>query len=144
MNKVTKKQKGFTLFELLVSISIVGILSALAIVSFSSAQKKARDARRVQDMSLMQKAAEQYYMLAGSNYPTAYGVGVSWSTGGQTILEAIPLDPKGVGYSTPTTQTASAYCFCAYIEGANGNSTDRNCSFSAAGTQSWYCVKNQQ
>jgi prepilin-type N-terminal cleavage/methylation domain-containing protein len=55
-------KQGFTLFELLVSISIVGILSALAIVSFSSAQKKARDSRRVQDMELVGKAAEQYML----------------------------------------------------------------------------------
>lgn len=136
--------RGFTLFELLVSISIVAILSALAIVSFSSAQKKARDSRRVQDMSQLQKAAEQYYMLSGSNYPTAFGIGVSWATGGQTVLETVPIDPKGVGYTTPSTLTAAAYCICAFVEGSQGNSTDRNCSFNTAGTQSWYCVKNQQ
>ena len=144
-----KRKNGFTLFELLVSISIVGILSALAIVSFSSAQKKGRDSRRIQDMSLLQKAAEQYYMLAGSNYPTtgqwgASAAGVSWTANGQTVLEAFPKDPKGIGYTQPTTQTAAGYCFCAFIEGATGNSPDRSCSFTTAGTLSWYCVKNQQ
>lgn len=137
-------KRGFTLFELLVSISIVGILSALAIVSFSSAQKKARDSRRVQDMELVGKAAEQYYMLNNSSYPTTFGVGTSWAAGGQTVLEVIPSDPKGVGYSTPTTLTTSAYCICAYIEGATGNSTNQSCNFTTAGTKNWYCIKNQQ
>jgi len=139
-----KKKTGFTLIELLVSISIVAILSALAIVSFGSAQKKARDAKRSQDMLMLQKAAEQYYSLSGSKYPTAYGVGVTWAVGGQTILEVVPQDPKGVGYTTPITLTDSAYCICAYMEGAQGNSTNRSCNFVAAGTKSWFCVKNQQ
>ena len=139
-----KNKNGFTLIELLVSISIVAILSALAIVSFGSAQKKARDARRSQDMLSMQKAAEQYYSLSGANYPTAFGVGVTWAVAGQTILEVVPMDPKGVGYTTPTTLTALAYCICAYMEGGNGNSTNRSCNFVAVGTKSWFCVKNQQ
>ena len=56
-----KKRKGFTLFELLVSISIIAILTALATVSYSIAQKKARDARRTQDMDAIRKAQELYY-----------------------------------------------------------------------------------
>ena len=39
-NRMTKIKNGFTLFELLVSISIIAILTALAIVSYSSAQKR--------------------------------------------------------------------------------------------------------
>ena len=43
-------KKGFTLIELLVVISIIGILSTLAVVSFNSGRGKARDARRVSDI----------------------------------------------------------------------------------------------
>ena len=138
-----KKNKGFTLFELLVSISIVGMLSALAIVSFSSAQKKARDTRRTEDMNSLQKAAEQYYMLNNSAYPLTFNSG-TWAVGTQMVLEAFPQDPRGIGYSTPTTQSASAYCFCAISEGNTGNSVSRSCDFVTVGTKSWYCVKNQQ
>jgi len=137
------KKNGFTLFELLVSISIVGILSALAIVSFSSAQKKARDTRRIEDMNLLQKAAEQYYMLNNSSYPLTFNSG-TWTVGTQVVLEAFPSDPKGIGYSTPTTQSTSTYCFCAVSEGNVGNSINQSCNFTTAGTKSWYCVKNQQ
>ena len=136
------KKTGFTLFELLVSISIIAIMTALAIVSFSAAQKKARDARRMQDMGLLGKAAEMFYAANSASYPTTWSG--SWIVSGQTILETFPQDPKGVGYTAPTTQTTSAYCFCAFMEGAKGNSSDRNCTFSNAITNNWYCVKNQQ
>ncbi|MFA6250767.1 MAG: type II secretion system protein [Candidatus Shapirobacteria bacterium] len=143
MNKY--KVRGFTLFELLVSISIIGILMALISFSFSSAQRKARDARRMQDLSGLQKAAEQYYGLANANYPANCSVGVSWAYGSQTILEAFPLDPKGVAY-TASVCSSSAYCVCGAMEGnaTAGNSTGA-CVFSGIGsTGPFYCVKNQQ
>ena len=40
-----KKQKGFTLVELLIVIIIIGILATLVIVTFSGVQAKARDSR---------------------------------------------------------------------------------------------------
>lgn len=140
-----KKINGFTLFELLVSISIIAILVAVATASFSSAQRKARDAKRIQDLEAVKKAAEQYYMLSSANYPTTSGVGTSWSVGSQTILESWPTDPKGVGYTAYTANlTASTYCVCAAMEGGNGNSTTSACNFTGAGDKNWFCVRNQQ
>lgn len=136
--------KGFTLFELLVSISIIAILTAIATMSFSGAQKKARDSRRVSDMYSLQKAAEQYYSFSNYNYPTTAS---SWTaTNGQVVLEAFPSDPKGVGYTgySTTTLTASAYCICAALENNSGNSTNNTCTGFVAGTGAFYCVKNQQ
>ena len=46
--------KGFTLIELLVSISIVGILATLVLVSFTGAQKQARDTTRKSDLKQYQ------------------------------------------------------------------------------------------
>jgi prepilin-type N-terminal cleavage/methylation domain-containing protein len=133
-------KKGFTLFELLVSISIIGILTAIAVMSFSSAQKKARDSRRIQDMNIIQKAAEQYYSQNNYTYPANSDAFVS---GG--VLQAWPVDPKGVGvgatayvYNAETT-----YCACAGVENtASGNSTTATCGFAASGN--YFCVKNQQ
>jgi len=138
---------GFTLFELLVSISIIGILMALVSFSFSAAQKKARDARRMQDLQSVQKAAEQYYALAGA-YPAQANcaAGQSWSSGSQTILQAFPLDPKGVGY-TVACGVGTSYCMCARMESNDtaGNSSSGTCSFAGIGsTGPFYCVRNQQ
>lgn len=59
MNKNNKK--GFTLVELLVVISIIGILSSFAIVSLNSARMKARDALRKGDMAQLRTALNLYY-----------------------------------------------------------------------------------
>ncbi len=55
INMYEENNLGFTLFELLVSISIIAILTAMVSLSYSVAQKKARDARRRQDMESVQK-----------------------------------------------------------------------------------------
>jgi len=140
------KKNGFTLFELLVSISIIAILTALVSLSYSSAQKRARDARRRQDMNSVQKAAEQFYSLSNYSYPTSYTSGVSsWSADGETILALFPVDPKNVApyqYSC-STGAATGYCCCVVMENNNnGNASDASCTFAAVGD--YYCVQSQQ
>lgn len=54
-------QGGFTLVELLVVISIIGLLSSFAIVSLNSARLKARDALRKGDMAQLRTALDIYY-----------------------------------------------------------------------------------
>ena len=141
---MNKRQRGFTLFELLVSISIIGILTALVSVSFSAAQKKARDARRMEDMNAIKTAAEQYYSLIGTySYPTT---ATAWTVASQVILERFPTDPKGVGwtaYSFPGSVPGTQYCACAAMENTTaGNSSNNACTFVASGP--YFCVKNQQ
>lgn len=63
------KGNGFTLLELLIVISIIGILVAVGLASYSSAQVKARDSRRLQDMKTVQTAMEQYF-AENNAYPT--------------------------------------------------------------------------
>lgn len=137
------KDKGFTLFELLVSISIIAILTAIASMSFSVAQKKARDSRRISDMNSIQKAAEQYYSLANYSYPAT--VTEAWTINSQTVLEMFPNDPKSVGWTAYNpTFTAISYCVCSALENNIGNSTNNSCTGFVSGTGSFYCVKNQQ
>lgn len=137
-------KKGFTLFELLVSISIIGILIAVASMSFSSAQKKARDARRMEDMGAISKAAESYYSLSTTyTYPLNTNPWVA-STG-ETILPIFPTDPKGVGWTAYnySTVAGASFCACAAVENVNnGNSTTNACAFASGGA--FYCIRNQQ
>jgi len=141
------KKNGFTLFELLVSISIIGILTALASVAYSGAQKKARDARRVEDIKLIQTAAEQFYSQNNYVYPTST-LATGWTgTGGVAILNAFPVDPKNDSTYKYTYSggVGTSYCACAVVESVkNGNADNNSCTFDVGNSGSHFCVKNQQ
>ena len=146
---------GFTLVELLISVSIIAILGVILVINFSSAQKSGRDQRRVSDLKAIQNAAEQYYLLNGSRYPTSVAVG--WTgPGAQVILDKFPADPKnvsGVGTTYVHSMTTSTYCICAKVENYKyGNSYQYPCTFGEAAINNckinpdycYFCVKNQQ
>lgn len=143
------RNKGFTLVELLVSMSIIVILTVLASMSYVRAQKSSRDRRRIEDLKSIQVAAEQYYLLSNGNYLSALGnytSGASWKINGQTVLQRYPSDPKNDSTSgyvyTATGISSSGYCVCAKMEiESNSNAEDTNCTFVNTG---YFCVKNQQ
>jgi prepilin-type N-terminal cleavage/methylation domain len=63
-------KKGFTLVELLVVISIIGLLSTIAVVSLGSARAKARDGKRIADVKQISTSLEQYYADQGGYPPS--------------------------------------------------------------------------
>lgn len=115
-------KKAFTLLEILVVIGIISVLVALGAVSYSSAQKKARDAKRKSDIKAIQNAMEQYYSICGFSYPTSLGTSMVCPTGSVNIMPTVPVDPKTITpypYSTGTpgticttleSETPSSYC----------------------------------
>ena len=54
-------QKGFTLIELIVVVTIIGILAGIAIANVKWAQQKAREAALRHDLFEMRKAIDDYY-----------------------------------------------------------------------------------
>ncbi len=89
---VFRRVKGFTLIELLVVIAIIGVLSTLAIVALGSARLKARDSKRVSDLTQVGKALELYYSTNNS-YPTTITAGQAISDSSTAYLSAIPSNP---------------------------------------------------
>jgi prepilin-type N-terminal cleavage/methylation domain-containing protein len=55
------RARGFTLIELLMVISIIGILSGIAMVSLGGARVRAQDAKVSATMANLRTAAEIYY-----------------------------------------------------------------------------------
>lgn len=137
---IDKHKKGFSLMELLIVISIIGILIAVSVVSYGSAQKKSRDSRRRSDMKAIQNALEQYY-ADNSSYPNVAGtctIAATYLPGG------MPVDPKtSVAYAPTCVLSGATYCSCALMENTtSGNSSSASCVYVASGTH--YCVSNLQ
>jgi len=141
--KKNNKKFGFTLVELLISISIIAILSVVLAVSFSNVQKNARDQRRISDLKTVQSAAEQYFLLKGS-YPTSNAT--PWTVNSQVILQDFPTGPKSDVYSY--FYSNGYYCACSSAMesskfGNAGQVDQAPCDFqSSVGNN--YCVGNQQ
>ncbi|MEI6690650.1 MAG: prepilin-type N-terminal cleavage/methylation domain-containing protein [bacterium] len=132
-------KRAFSLIELIVVIAISGLIIAIAIPSYTTAQRQARDTRRVQDIKRIQAAMEQFYAIH-SYYPSS-------SAGNLTLAfegNSLPVDPKSGSYTFSNTST-SEYCICAALEAATGNANPvatTTCTWNAAGTS--YCVQHQQ
>lgn len=120
-NGFTRRFGGFTLLELLVVIGIIAMLVSIAAVSYSVVQKRARDARRRQDIKTIRQAMETAYGASSTFlYPTcSTGVAISSSNCAiSTYVESIPTDPASsatVFYSF-TASSTTAYTVCATLE----------------------------
>jgi len=56
-----KQQSGFTLIELIVVVTIIGILAAVAVSNVRYAQQKARESALRHDLFVMRKSIDDYY-----------------------------------------------------------------------------------
>lgn len=145
-----KKQKGFTLVELLVIIAIIGVLSAIIYSSFNGARAKSRDEKRVSDISSIALALEQYFNQY-HYYPYTLDTLVP------TFLSTQPLDPttnKEYGYLPITTVSDSPTCTYyqlwttfetnnSYLSAKKGlNSTGIKSDNAVASGKFFYCSSN--
>ena len=92
--KIRHTSIGFTLIEMLVVISIIGILAVLVAANLNSARGRARDAERKSDIKNIETAMRLYYNDYGS-YPSTNSLpwASKWSNGSIVYMETLPQDP---------------------------------------------------
>lgn len=97
MISLKRKEKGFTIVELLIVIVVIGILAAIVIVTFTGVQKKARDSERKSDINAINSLLEVYY-ADNAVYPSLANVNdkTTWVPANLKELKAeVTTAPKG-------------------------------------------------
>lgn len=96
MVSLAKRNKGFTIVELLIVIVVIGILATLVIVTFTGIQQKGRNTQRKTDINALQSHVEAYYAETGY-YPTLANINDATfrSDNMKGLDPATLVDPKG-------------------------------------------------
>ncbi len=127
-------RKAFTLLEMLVVIGIISILVAIGTVSYSTAQKKARDAKRKGDLDAAQKMMEQCYATNTTNvyrYPAI-------TTSGTITMSSVPGGCTNFSITDPVNSSP-------YVYAASSDTVNNTYSISATlENGSTFVVNNQQ
>jgi len=103
--------KAFTFVELLVVMTIVGIIFAITTVTYSNITKNSRDARRKADMESIRQALELCRSYSGTYIAASSGfIPTTISCGSPAVvyMQIVPTDPKtpATRYTYSTTGTA--------------------------------------
>lgn len=119
-----KPNCGFTLIEILLVITILGLLAVMISSNFFSSLKKGRDVRRKSDIQSIQKAFEVYYEDVGRFPPSGvlsqsqlcYHDGVDYDCNKKRYMQSIPTDPTIGNYVYETDAEGTYYKLYSCIE----------------------------
>lgn len=132
----TKKNKGFTLLEILLVVAIIAILAGIVIVAINPAKQlgNTRDSQRKSDIATLYKAINQYLIDKGS-LPTAITTGLSpicRQGGGSSCIDLTLLTPTYLS-EIPKDPLAPSGNTAYYIQ-----KVDNNVYIEAQGTEIGY------
>lgn len=133
-----KKNRGFTLIEVMVVVAILGILAALVVPQLVGKDDKARVERVKSDLKAISSALEMY-KLDHHSYPTTdQGLEALTQAGGEgndsgdVYLRKVPKDPWGEEYIYSAPGESGPYDLLSLgsdkAEGGEGYAKDINLS----------------
>jgi len=130
------KRNGFTLIEVMVVTTIIAILAAVGMVSYQTANQKARDGKRKADMEQIRSALEMYKADSATN---AYPATANFSALVSPIayIREIPNPPPN---SSPATYQGGYTC--PYPNGGSASQYELCQRLEANPSASPYCVYN--
>ncbi len=83
-----KSKSGFTIVELVVTISVITILASISLVAYAIIQRDARDNTRRGNANVIDQALEKYYTQNGE-YPSVKGLVNNYGGNTGTAVAAI-------------------------------------------------------
>lgn len=117
--KLSSRQHGFTIVELLIVIVIIAILAAITIVAYNGIQDRARYSSMKSDINTINKAIQMYY-AENSSYPGSNTTGTLVYSAGPNNTMAIPgLAPTYIA-QMPSILNDGKGGYYAYIVTMNG------------------------
>ena len=102
LRRMQQKDAGFTLMELMIVMAIIGVLATLAVPSFVSALKSAKEAVLKEDLHVLRAAIDSYTMDK-QKAPQSLDDLIQ-----DGYLKKIPIDPMTKSDTTWVTDTSDS------------------------------------
>jgi len=140
-----KKLEGFSLIEVLIVVTILAIIFIVVLLVIGNQQPKARDSKRLSDISFIVNYLEKHKSEEG-DYPTSGNYLLLKEYLGTTYLARLASldDPsRNRNYIYRYDSINSGYCLCAHLENDVEANADENCNIGGS-IKTHYCRVNIQ
>jgi prepilin-type N-terminal cleavage/methylation domain-containing protein len=118
VSNLLKKEKGFTLIEIVLVLAIAGLLLVIVFLAVSGAQRSRRDSQRKNDLSRLSAQIENYASNTNGSYPANLSIAAFTPT----YLPSNFKDPSsGAAYAPGALGTVGNYL---YTFGAGNTACD--------------------
>ena len=132
-------KKGFTLIEVLITVTILAILAMIGLATYAQSQRTARDGKRKADLQAIRSALEMYKADQG-NYPATGDYPSELID--ERYIKSMPLDPSHPKLEYGYTLDESNYCLGAILETGGAGTCCLSATCSDEGANCTYCVEN--
>jgi type IV pilus assembly protein PilE len=142
----SRKQAGFTLIEVIITVAIIGILAAIAVPLWSRDSRKSKAASEVPPIFNDLRTRLEQYNQENGLYPATIGESTLWPASPTSTSRSInPLPTTWQAIKVRITGNDNVYCGYTWVTGLANTSTNigsvASTSFGfTAPTTNWYYV----